>query len=214
MSPTREHQGKKPTAKEKILGSALSVIRQRGYAATTVDDLCAEAGVTKGAFFHHFKSKEDLAIQAARFWSEMTEGLFASAPYQKLSDPLDRLLGYVRFRRELLQGAVSEFTCLVGTMVQEAYASSPAIREACGDSIFGHAKTLITFIDEAKKKYAPNADWSSESLARYTQAAIQGGFILTKAKNDLSLAAESIDHLYRYIELLFGRTPRTQATAE
>ena len=60
MAPTA-----KPTARLKILGSALAVIRAKGYAATSVDDLCAAAGVTKGAFFHHFKSKEDLAVAAA-----------------------------------------------------------------------------------------------------------------------------------------------------
>ena len=71
----------KPTARTKILGSALAVLRGKGYAATSVDDLCAAAGVTKGAFFHHFKSKEDLAVAAADYWSETTAAFFASAPY-------------------------------------------------------------------------------------------------------------------------------------
>ena len=52
----------KPSARDKILAAAFALVRARGYSATTVDDLCAAAGVTKGAFFHHFKSKEDLAV--------------------------------------------------------------------------------------------------------------------------------------------------------
>ena len=110
----------------------MSVIRAKGYAATTVDDLCAAAGVTKGAFFHHFKSKEELGVAAAKYWSEITGALFAAAPYHQHADPLERVLGYIDFRKSLLIGRVPEFTCLAGTMVQELYDTSPVIREAAG----------------------------------------------------------------------------------
>ena len=117
----------KLSAKDKILDAALMVIRAKGYTATTVDDLCAASDVTKGAFFHHFKSKDDLAIAAADHWSEMTSELFAAAPYHTHPEPLDRVLGYIDFRKTILTGTVGEFTCLVGTMVQETYDSHPAI---------------------------------------------------------------------------------------
>src|SRR3954454_23839500 len=108
----------KISADQEILNAALSVIRKKGYQATTVDDLCEAAGVTKGAFFHHFKSKEDLAVAAAQYWSSVTGDFFAHASYHKRADPLDRVLGYVDFRKEILRGKIPEFTCLVGTMVQ------------------------------------------------------------------------------------------------
>lgn len=193
------------SAKDKILNAALSVIRSKGYAATTVDELCASAGVTKGAFFHHFKSKEELAVAAATHWSDVTTQLFDHAPYRKVSDPLERVLAYIDFRKALLQGTVPEFTCLVGTMVQEVYDLSPAIRDACQKSIFGHAADVAKDIEEAKKLYAPKAPWSAESLALHTQAVIQGAFILAKAKHNADIAAESIAHLRRYLELLFNR---------
>ena len=60
------------TAKDKLLGAALALFREKGFTATTVDDLCARAGVTKGAFFHHFKTKEDVGVAAADHWSAVT----------------------------------------------------------------------------------------------------------------------------------------------
>jgi TetR/AcrR family transcriptional repressor of nem operon len=195
----------KGSAKDKLLVAALQIVRRQGYSATTVDELCAEAGVTKGAFFHHFASKEALAVAAAEQWSTITNAVFANAGYRKHADPLDRVLGYIEFRKELVRGEIPEFTCLVGTMAQETFQSQPKIREACERSIFGHAAEVSKDIAEAKKKYAPHADWSAESLGHYTQAAIQGGFILAKAKNDPTIAIESIEHLRRYVEMIFNR---------
>jgi TetR/AcrR family transcriptional repressor of nem operon len=192
------------TAKQKIIDAALSVIRSKGYSATSVDELCEVAGVTKGAFFHHFKSKEDLAIAAADYWSTMTGEFFAHAPYHELQDPLDRVLGYIEFRKKILQGSLHEFTCLVGTMVQEAYDTHPAIRDACQRSIFGHAENLAHDIELAKKLHVSKAKWTAQSLALHTQSVIQGSFILAKACGSADVAAESIDHLKRYVELLFN----------
>src|SRR5580700_7268955 len=90
--------------KTKLLDAALMVIRAKGYTATTVDDICEAAGVTKGAFFHHFKSKEELAVEAAKHWGTRTSALFASAPFRALPDPLDRVLAYIDFRKAILQG--------------------------------------------------------------------------------------------------------------
>ena len=193
----------KPDARSKLLDAALMIIRTKGYSATTVDDLCAAAGVTKGAFFHHFKSKEELAVAAADYWSQTTGALFAAAPYHDHADPLDRVLGYVNFRKALLQGNVSEFTCLVGTMVQEAYETIPALREACDRSISGHAATLEADIQAASDSFGLSPGWTAKSLALHTQAVLQGAFILAKAKGDAAAAAGSIDHLRRYLELLF-----------
>lgn len=53
------------SARARLLDAAVETIRTKGYSATTVDELCAAAGVTKGAFFHHFDTKEDLAVAAA-----------------------------------------------------------------------------------------------------------------------------------------------------
>ena len=190
-------------ARSRLLDGALALVRTKGYAATTVDDLCAEAGVTKGAFFHHFKSKEDLGIAAANHWSTMTSAFFAEAPYHRHKDPLARLLAYIDFRKNLLKGELADFTCLVGTMVQEVYDSNPAIRDACAASITGHAATLEADIADAMKLHRIRGKWTAKSLALHTQAVLQGAFILSKATDNVTIAIESVDHLRRYIELLF-----------
>lgn len=190
----------------RLLEAARDIIREKGFAATSVDDLCKSADVTKGAFFHHFGSKEALGVAAAEFWAETTSRFFAEAPYHEPGDPLARVLGYVAFRRAIITGELKEFTCLVGTMAQEVFETAPDIRDACGRSIFGHTATLEDDIEQARRERGIAANWSAASLARHTQAVLQGGFVLAKAGNDPALARETLDHLERYIRHLFNVT--------
>lgn len=193
-------------SRTKLLDAALDVFRAKGYTATRVEDICATAGLTKGSFFHHFKTKDDLAIAAAARWTEVTGELFRNADYHKPADPVDRVLGYVEFRRKLLRGALAEYTCLLGTLIQEVYDTNPPIRIACEASISSHVATLVEDIEAAKAAHAPGATWSAESLALHMQAVIQGSFIIAKARYGADPAAESIEHLKRYVAGLFGRT--------
>lgn len=208
--PTTEVQHESQhESKTRLLDAALYVIRAKGYPATRVEDICAAAGLTKGSFFHHFKSKEELALDAAQYFSDMADRLFSSAPYHAPADPLDRLLGYVDFRKALLLGELPEYTCLLGTMVQDTYETHPAIREACERCIMSHARSVETLVAEAMEQYPVEGQWTAGSLALYTQAVVQGGFILAKAQNGPQVAADCLDHLRRYIELLFGRASET-----
>ncbi|MGN6498974.1 MAG: TetR/AcrR family transcriptional regulator [Tsuneonella sp.] len=188
-----------------LLDAALALVRKQGWSATSVDQLCAHAGVTKGAFFHHFRSKEDLGVAAATHWDEVTAAKFAAAPYHALPDPLDRLLGYLDFRAELTEGALEAITCYAGTVVQEVYATSGPMRAAAGQAIDLHAGRLVEDIEAAIALYPPRAPIVAEDFARFTQTVIQGGFIMAKAAGDRAPLLDAIAHLKRYVQMLFGR---------
>jgi AcrR family transcriptional regulator len=106
-------------SKTKLLDATLKVVRAKGYSATRIEDVCAEAGLTKGSFFHHFKSKEDLALSAVAHWEARTSAAFATAPYHEAADALSRMIAYIEFRKALLTGDLPDFTCFVGTIVQK-----------------------------------------------------------------------------------------------
>jgi TetR/AcrR family transcriptional repressor of nem operon len=212
MSQTR-HDQTRHESKTKLLRAALNVIRAKGYAATTVDDICDAAGVTKGSFFHHFKSKDDLALSAAAYWGETTEGFFAAAPYHQSKDPLQRLLGYIDFRADILQGELADYTCLLGTLVQEIYATHPDIRAACDKELSMHIAILTRDVEAAKQLYAPDAPWSAASVGYFIQTVLQGAFIFAKAKQGPEVAREGLAHLRLYLGSLFvpsGRSHRQE----
>jgi TetR/AcrR family transcriptional repressor of nem operon len=201
-------------SKTRLLDAALQIIRAKGYAATTVDDMCGAAAVTKGSFFHHFKTKDALALAAIEHFSTMAEALFAAAPYHDAEDPVDRLLGYVDFRASILTGELPEYTCLLGTLVQETYDTHPAIRNACDGGMSSHIAQLTRDVELAKKRYAPDAPWSAESVGTFIQSVLQGSFIFAKAKQSPEVARESLAHLRRYLELLFNRSSNVKRKAK
>jgi len=198
--------------RQRILVAAMQQIRTRGYSATKVDDICAAAGITKGAFFHHFSSKEEMATAAAHFFSDYAGQVFASAPYQQIADPAQKFLGYLDYRRSLLRGETPDYTCLLGTIVQEAHVDHPALRAACQAHIWHHAETLVPLIGAALAACASHPDGERSladealDLALFSQATLQGAFILAKASASPEPAIRAVSYLREFFLDRFGLT--------
>jgi TetR/AcrR family transcriptional repressor of nem operon len=196
-----------PSSRDRLLDAAIDLIRAKGYAAMRVDDVCEATGLTKGSFFHHFASKEDLALAAADRFAARADTMFEGAAFHEQDDPLRRLLGYIDFRQAAMQGELGAFTCLFGMLAQETYRTHPQLSDAAGRHIEDHAATLEGDIEAAKRSHAPRAPWSAHSLAMFTQAVIQGAFVLAKSKHDPAVAADCLDHLRRYLQMTLPAPP-------
>lgn len=196
-------------ARTALLDAAHTLVRRQGWAATSIDQLCSAVGVTKGAFFHHFASKEALGVAAAEHWTAVTGPFFALAAYHGHADPLDRIFGYLDFRAAIADGPLERFTCFAGTTVQETFATSDAVRSACGASIFDHAEHLAEDFRAAIRQHPPRMPVTAESLAIYTQTVLQGGFVLSKARGDRAPLLDALAHLKRYLAMLFRKEPAT-----
>jgi TetR/AcrR family transcriptional repressor of nem operon len=188
------------TARDRLLEAATDSIRCKGFAATSVDELVAQVGVTKGAFFHHFKSKEALGIAVAQRWGEIGKQI---TDLVGGATPRDRVLNYLDLRSQMIEGSTDEFSCLAGTLAQEVHISHPAIRDAAAHAIETTAATLEPDLADALKAAGRN-DISPASLALHIQAGLQGAYVVAKAKSDAGTARESVAHLKRYVAMLLG----------
>ena len=174
-------------SKAAVLDAALRVIRTRGYTATTLDDLCAAAGVSKGSFFHDFPGKEDMTLAAHR----------ALEP---------------RHRRGLRARSVPEEEGPARPRPRLHRLSQRAA--ACDAGISTHARTVARDIAAAKALHAPDAHWDPEALALFTQAALQGAFVIAKARGNAAVAGACIDHLRQHIAHLPGAKARPGSRKE
>ncbi len=191
-------------ARARLIDAARTLVRRNGYAGTSVDDLCSAAGVTKGAFFHHFATKEALGVALVEDWTATTGAMFAAQDYNRHPDPLDRVFAYLDLRRSFLAMPLPDFSCVAGTTVQETYQSHPAIRAAAEDSVRSGMAHVEAHLAEALAHH-PVAGVTASSLALLFQVAVQGGIVVAKALDDPNAARAAFDHLERYLRLVFDR---------
>lgn len=188
------------SSRDRLLDAASALIRRKGFAATSVDEICAEAGVTKGAFFHHFASKEALGVAAAERWGEMGRTL-AAGLHDEAATPFGRVMAYLDRREAMIGEGEEDFTCLAGTLIQEVHQSHPAIREAAAEAIGSTAASIEADV-AAMLKEAGVRGVEARGLAEHIQMALQGGVVMAKASGDPAAARDALRHVRRYIQLL------------
>jgi TetR/AcrR family transcriptional repressor of nem operon len=194
-----------PQTRQKLLDAAQALMRTKGYTATSVDEICEAAGVTKGSFFHYFEGKEHLGRVVAQHYSAAMQARFQSAPYHQLEDPLDRVYGRVDFFLAFARSPEANNGCLLGTFLQELSATHPGIRAVCADCLAEGMKTFQQDIEAARAKYVPDAKWSAQGLAEHMFAVAQGAIILAKAKQDPRAMEACLMHFREYLRYVFGR---------
>lgn len=198
MSPRKA----KPETREALLEAARTLFLRQGYTATGIDEICAAAGITKGALFHYFESKEALGGAALERW--VSDGLqaFGSGQYLNEPEPLKRALGLVDFAIEMSQ--IGPPGCLVGIFTQELAPSNQTVRTACADSFTVMRESFERLIAEAKAAHAPKAAFDAKSVAQHMLAVLQGSLILARAYQRPEIVAEHLRHFRDYLASLFA----------
>lgn len=198
---------KRKSTFENILNEAQALFLNRGFSATSVDEICKKAKITKGGFFHYFKSKECLAKEVLqRFCSRSREGIQAGC-CEDIADPLERVFA-------LLDGISSNVLrknrqegCLITTFIQELSQSNPEIHSICVGGLKEWEALLKTELRSAKEKYAPDSSIDVKGLATYCVTVVEGAQIMSKANGRKEIFEKSIGHLKDYLMFVFKKQP-------
>jgi TetR/AcrR family transcriptional repressor of nem operon len=194
-----------PEKREKLLDSAERLMLAKGFVASTVDEICADAGVTKGSFFHYFKSKDDLGKAVLDRFCDIRLKLMQESPAQRKKDPLERIYGAVDFAIQMSKSPLAKNGCLLGHFAQELSDSHPRMRSLCVRRFTEWAAHVKRELDGAKAKYLAKSRLDTESLADHFIAIIEGALIIAKAKQDMKVLEKSLLHYKSYLQALFGK---------
>ena len=189
-------QADSPT-RDKLLDAAQELMLSKGFAATTVDDICEAAELTKGSFFHYFESKDALGKQLLERFCAQGEQLHASF-CQSETDPLKRVYSYIDSAIKMAKDPMNK-GCLLGLFAQELCDTNPQIQEACKKGFDAWAKGFGNELAKAKAAYAPHASFDPRELADHLIAVMEGSMILGKVRRNMSVMAKNLEHFKAYV---------------
>ncbi len=172
---------------------------EKGYNGTSIEDICARAEVTKGAFFYHFKNKEALGKATVEFHLQLGANAMSQALFMKESDPLKKLIGFIDFTVEGFQHPVLD-GCLLGALSEElAGRVDSIILQTCHKGLSAWIGGVEEMIEAAKKKYSPSSRVNCEDLAAVFVSAFEGAVTLARAGSNISVVKTTMGHYKKYL---------------
>lgn len=195
--------------RQRILDAAQTMILSRGYAGTSVDGLIQSLGLTKGAFFHHFDSKSDLAQHLVRRFADDGIALFSTfkARAEKLTDdPLQQLLLIVNLYSELFEGLTEPYPgCLLAAYVYEMQLFDDELQPVIAAEFRLVRKELGALIRRIEQRYPPRAKVDPEALADMFSSTFEGAFVLSKAFDEPDVTVQQLQLYRTLVEALYSR---------
>ena len=174
----------------------------KGFSATSVDDICAEAGLTKGSLFHYFSSKEDLgAAVLDRYLARVFVKLDEIRAQQ--NDPLARVCACLEFLSAEAEVYPLRHGCILGRFTQELSETHPRIRAQCAGQFGRWIDSIAADLEEASQRRNIR-DVDARSLAEYTLATFEGALILARAGGDGAVVRRALAHTRNHLERTFA----------
>jgi len=193
-----------PATRKKLLEMAQHLMLAKGYTATSVEEICAAATLTKGSFFHYFASKEDLGKAVLDRYVNTMFLAAQNAPFLKKNDPLQRLYGYIDFMVEVSKDPVRSSGCLLGNFAQVLTDTHPEIRTQCAGHFKLWADMLKQQLDAAKAVYKVKG-LDTATLADHFIALFEGSLMLAKTRQAPDVVANNLLHFKNYLKIVFKK---------
>jgi len=197
------------STREKILEAAQRLIFQRGFAGVSIDSIIEQVGITKGAFFYHFKTKNDLAHALIGRFAQIDQEIFEefTARSEKLSrDPLQQLLIYIGLFEEMFDDMSELYPgCLFASYVYELQQFDDKTQEFIKTSFLRWRAEMLAQLEKITEEYPPKIEVDLPALADTFTCTLEGGFIIAKGVGDPKAIPQQLRQFKNYIELLFSK---------
>ncbi|MEO6052984.1 MAG: TetR/AcrR family transcriptional regulator [Chthoniobacterales bacterium] len=203
MSKSLKTSRNPAATKQRLVGATLGLMLRQGFNATTVDQICAEAKLTKGSFFHYFDTKEEIGRAAVDFFAQVGTDLYSEAwkdaevpALEQLHRLFDIMIGFAKQPEPLV--------CMVGMMSQEMSLTHPEFRKACAGHLDVWSDMVIRMLNGAKKAHRPKVNFDSAEVAWFLNSLWQGSMLIGKVKQDPRLVIRNLKRARAYVDSLFG----------
>ena len=201
-------QTKGERTREKILDVAYESIVQKGFAATSIEELVEAAGITKSGFFYHFRDKNDMARQLfGRFLAEdeAIVDMLEKRAHELSDDPLQSFLIFLNLYAQMMDDMETLHPgCLVATVTYQERLFDAEVKRMNVEFLLRMRRRFAGSLEKIVAKYPPRAEVDLDALADHLTAIVEGSIVLSKALCDEGLMGRQTRLFRTHIKLLFG----------
>lgn len=200
-------QSKGEATRERLLDLAESAVLQKGFGATTIEELIAQAGITKSGFFYHFRDKNDLAkAMLQRYLDEewrVFDSLFAQAD-ELSDDPLHSFLIFLKLFADVMGDLPNGHPgCLVASYVYQDNLFSQDVRRMTSEGLRIWRTRFREKLDRIALRYPPKIEVDLNDVADMLSCVADGGIILAKSLSEPTVLSRQILQYRTYVKLVF-----------
>jgi TetR/AcrR family transcriptional repressor of nem operon len=194
-------------ARERLLDAAEAAVLAKGFAATSIDELLAETGVSKSGFFYHFKDKGALAKAILERYlerdRELLDQMFARAD-ELNDDPLHGFLVGMKFFAEMMSDLPSNHPgCIAASFAYQDQLFNREIHDLNAAGLLVWRKRFRERFEKIAQKYPPKINIDFDALADTVSVMVEGGFVLGRALKDSTITPRQILLFRDYIRIIF-----------
>ncbi len=198
--------------RERLVSAAVGLILRQGFPATTVDQICTEAGVTKGGFFHHFANKDAIGLAAAQGWFDHVTAVYAQALQGADPDPLEQLHAFFDALESFTRDPGRLCACVVGMLSQEMALVHPGFQSAAAVHFTAWTEGVKKLLIAARETHPPVIDFDPERVAWFINSLWQGSIVVAKAVQSAEMFRSNLRMAREWIDSFFGLPSSPQTT--
>ncbi|MCB1486673.1 MAG: TetR/AcrR family transcriptional regulator [Bauldia sp.] len=197
--------------RNRILVAARSLVMDNGFSATSIDDILKATNLTKGAFFHHFKGKADLARELVEWHArqdlEMFER-FARDAEAGSDDPLDQAYAFLEAFEDYVSRESDDRSpgCMYAVYTYESMQFDPSVRDFVADILRQWTSMYVRLFQDVIDRYPPALPVTARQLAETIVSIIEGGLVLQRAYGDDRMTSRQSEQFRNYLALLFDQS--------
>ena len=183
------------------------LILSNGFAAMSIEKVIKDAGITKGGFFYHFESKNDLVYALMQRYRE-TEAFIFSDLFKRseelTSDPLQQMLVFVKLFAEMMEDMEKLHPgCLVASITYENQNVNEQVKKITAEIVMDWRSLFEQQFEKINRVYKANSNATSSNLADMLSTIMEGGIMVSRALNDPSILVRQLLEYRSYLELLY-----------
>jgi TetR/AcrR family transcriptional regulator, transcriptional repressor for nem operon len=199
---------RKGEARERILQLAEQAVLEKGFGATSIDELISGAGITKSGFFYHFRDKTELARALLTRYLEREHSLFDDLfrrADELNEDPLHGFLVGLKMLAEMMADLPSGHPgCLIASYCYQERLFDRQVRELNAEAVLGWRRRFRSRLDRIAERYPPKAAIELDDMADMLSAVVDGGIILSKVLKDPRALSRQVMLYREFVRSVFA----------